>query len=364
MKYLILFLFLSAFLRTTPQNQNIIEIRGVVRDSANNEPIELTNIYLLNNSSVGVISNQEGYFNLKIDGADTIVFSHIGYNTATFYPIESKAFVEIKLAKKPIKLNEVVIKPVDAISIMNKVNSNLKNNYYLKSIYYKLFVRVWETTNNNLDVVEEYILNLYQKFPIPKFKIIKGRAKPFSEKATKEFKERKLYNIIDVYTDYHILFSSDFLKQNKFENYKYTYLGLVKIDSYTCYHIICESKKSNEVIHLYVEQNSYGLARIEVFSKNEKYTAESKHIVNFIKIDKQWYLKSSSYLYIPKNQLNKKIERICMYSVIDNESRKDYQNLRKTAETQLNLYKSEFDDDFWENNNFVPIPKYIKEQMK
>lgn len=362
MKYLILSLFLFAFLNTTPQN--IIEIRGVVRDSANNEPIGLTNIYLLNNSSIGVISNQEGYFNLKINDADTIVFSHIGYSTATICPVESKAFIEIKLAKKPIKLSEVIIKPIEATSIMNKVSSNLKNNHYLKPEHYKSFVRVCETTNNKLDIVEEYILHLYLKFPLPKFKIIKGRAKPFSEKATKEFKERKLYNIIDVYEDYHILFLSDFLKQNKFENFNYTYLELVEIDSYTCYHLLCESKKSNEVIHLYIEKNNYGLARIEILSKNEKYIAESTTLVNFIKIDKQWHLKSSSYLYIPKNQLNKKIERICMYTVMDNESKNDYQNLRKTAKTQLNLYKSEFDDDFWENNNFVPIPKYIKEQME
>lgn len=362
MKYLILSFFLFACLSTTPQN--IIEIKGVVRDSANSEPIPFTNIYLLNNNSLGVITNEEGYFNLKIENADTIVFSHIGYKTTSICSNNSKQFMEIKLAEKPIKLREVVIKPIDVTSVMNKVSSNLRNNHYLKPTYYNSFVRVWETTNNNLDVIEEYILHLYQKLPLPKFKIIKGRAKPFSEKEIKEFEERKLYNIIGIYQDYHILFLSDFLKQRKFEEYNYTFLELVEIDNHTCYHLLCESKVSNDVIHLYVEQKSYGLARIEVFTKDEKYAAESTTLVNFIKIDNQWYLKSSRYLYTPIKQLNTKVERVCSYTVIENESNENYQNLRKTAKTQLNLYKSEFDDDFWGNNNFVPIPKFIKEQME
>lgn len=361
-KTLLLFTFLILIL--TVKAQNVIDFKGIIRDSANNEPIEFANIYILNNNHIGVISNQEGYFNLKINDADTIVFSHLGYNSASICSENSKSFLEIKLSKKPIELHEVVIKPIDVASIMNNVNSNLKNNHYLKPTFYKSFVRVWETTDNKLDIIEEYILHLYQKLPFPKFKIIKGRAKPFSEKATQEFKERKLYNVIDVYTDYHILFLSDFLKSRKFEEYNYTYLELVEIDSYTCFHLLCESKDSNDVIHLYVEQNSYGIARIEVLSKNEKYAAESTTLVNFIKIDKQWHLKSSRYLYTPKEQLNRKTQRICSYTVIDNELKKEYQSLRKTAETQLNIYKSSFDDDFWEDNNFVPIPKFIKKQIK
>jgi hypothetical protein len=362
MRYLLLTCLL--FLCYNTISQNVIEIKGVVRDSANNEPLGFTNIYLLNNKSTGIISNEEGFFNLKIDDADTIVFSHIGYKTTSICSNKSKNFMEIKLAEKPIKLSEVVIKPIDVASIMNKVSSNLRNNHYLKPTYYKSFVRVWETTNNNLDVIEEYILHLFQKIPLPKFKIIKGRAKPFSEKEIKEFKERKLYNIIDVYKDYHILFLSDFIKQRKFKEYNYSFLELIEIDEHTCYHLLCESKVSNDVIHLYVEQNSYGIARIEVFSQNEKYTVESTTLVNFIKIDSQWHLKSSRYLYIPIKQLDTKVERVCSYTVIDNESKKGYQNIRKTAETQLNIYKSEFDDEFWEDNNFVPIPKFIKKQME
>lgn len=352
------------FVYSNTMSQNFTEIKGIVRDSANNGPIAFTNIYLKNNNSIGTISNQEGYFNLKIEDADTIIFSYIGYNSTSICSTKLKNFVEIKLTKKPIELSEVVVKPIDGISIMNKVSSNLKNNHYLKPVYYKSFVRVWETTNNNLDVIEEYILYLHQKLPLPKFKIIKGRAKPFSEKNTKDFKQRKLYNVIDIYSDYQILFFSDFLKQNKFKEYNYTFLELVDIDDYTCYHILCKNKESNNVIHLYVEQNSYGLAKIEVFSKTEKYNDESSTIVNYIKIDKQWYLKSSKYWSIPKRQLNTKIERVCLYTKIDNQSKKDYQNMKKTAETQLNLYKSDFNDDFWENNNFVPIPEFIKKQMK
>lgn len=362
MRYLVLTFFLFACFSTMPQN--VFEIKGVVRDSTSNEPIEFANIYLLSNNSIGVISNQEGYFNLKIDVADTIAFSHVGYNTATICSKESKSFTEIKLSKKPIELSEVVVKPIDATSIMNKVSSNLRSNHFLKSTYYKLFVRVFETTDDNLDVIEEYILHLYQKIPLPKFKIIKGRVKPFSEKEIKEFKEKKFYNVVGIYSDYHILFLSDFLKQNRFKRYNYTFLEPVEIDGYTCYHLLCKSKKGDEVIHLYVEQNSYGLVRIEVLSKEEKYTAESTTLVNFIKIGKQWHLKSSRYMYIPDWQLNKKVERICMYTVIDNESKKDYKNLLKIAKTRLDIFKSEFDDDFWGNNNFVPIPKYIKKQME
>ena len=86
--------------------------------------------------------------------------------------------------------------------------------------------------------------------------------------------------------------------------------------------------------------------------------------MNFIKIKGEWYLKSSKYSYKPKLHLNENIERVCLYSVIDAESKKEYKSLGKIASTLLSDYKSNFEDDFWGNMNFIPIPEQIRKQMK
>lgn len=84
---------------------------------------------------------------------------------------------------KPLSLDEVVVRFVPVMNIMDEVSEGLKGNHYLKPMFYQAFVRVWETSNASLDIVEEYILHLYHKMPFPKFKVIKGRSRPFSKTA-------------------------------------------------------------------------------------------------------------------------------------------------------------------------------------
>ena len=101
-----LFLVLSTF---NFFGQTIIKGRVI---SNNNTPIEGASVYL-NNTTIGVSSNENGAFELLVKaGTHTLIVSFIGYTTIQYQLVTSdyKKFVVFKLTRNTNMLNEVVIK--------------------------------------------------------------------------------------------------------------------------------------------------------------------------------------------------------------------------------------------------------------
>ena len=78
-------------------------ISGEIKDSENNSTLEYVNIGIVNKNT-GTVSNSKGIFSLKLNEKvslnDTIVFSHVGY--------ESKKIVVNQLKSTN---NSIVLKP-------------------------------------------------------------------------------------------------------------------------------------------------------------------------------------------------------------------------------------------------------------
>lgn len=140
-------------------------------------------------------------------------------------------------------------------------------------------------------------------------------------------------------------------------------LGGSNLDGRPCWHIHCERKEGGLEADLFVDKESYGVARIEIASTLEKYTSESHRTLVFMPLNGQWSLKSSVYSWVPQNQKEKEIVRICAYRPFEAERKRDYLPLRKIAKTALNHYESDFTDDFWGGHPFVPVPEEILTQM-
>ena len=109
-KYRLLFVLLLLSLICFSQNK--VRVYGYVID-ANNRGIELANVYF-DNTSTGTSTNQNGYYELNADIADsaTLVFSMLGYETIryTIYPTQ-KTFpitVELPFVSKEIKDFDVI----------------------------------------------------------------------------------------------------------------------------------------------------------------------------------------------------------------------------------------------------------------
>ena len=119
-------------------------ITATVADALTKEPIPFATIKILENQ--GVITNEEGKFNLRIDESfkvvDSIYISSMGYqkkSIALHQPIDSIIY----LATAAIELESTFIsnKKLDADQIIKKVKENIDVNYDRNLSQKKLFLR-------------------------------------------------------------------------------------------------------------------------------------------------------------------------------------------------------------------------------
>jgi len=105
----VFFLFISILFTATVSSQTL---KGIIVDKQNNTPIIYANIGIVS-SAFGCISDSNGHFNLhfssKIDTSSIVRFSMMGYNDLQLSLHQAQRFDTIKLDKKDILLDEVVI---------------------------------------------------------------------------------------------------------------------------------------------------------------------------------------------------------------------------------------------------------------
>lgn len=90
-------------------------IKGRVLDSSNSEPISYVNIGI-RDKATGTISDVNGYYELKLSDkvlqSDDIIFSHLGFEIYEIGVRKLMSINEIQLIPSPIRLEEVVVKPM------------------------------------------------------------------------------------------------------------------------------------------------------------------------------------------------------------------------------------------------------------
>ncbi|MDR6762986.1 hypothetical protein J2Y38_003204 [Flavobacterium sp. 2755] len=110
MKYTttLFFLFLSLVIYA---QENIVS--GEIKDSQNNSSLEYVNIGIAD-KNVGTVSDRKGNFvlklNEKVSPNDTIVFSHIGFETKKILVHQLSSYKIVTMAPSENTLKEVVIK--------------------------------------------------------------------------------------------------------------------------------------------------------------------------------------------------------------------------------------------------------------
>ena len=126
--------------------QEYIQVRGRVFDAL--DSTELPNVAIhLSNRFVGTFSNTVGYFELNIESkykSDTIVVSHIGYESHRFLSIAATSdTLEIFIKPKPFLLREVEIRGEnDSLrSIVAEALKRISVNYPVKQHFLTGFYR-------------------------------------------------------------------------------------------------------------------------------------------------------------------------------------------------------------------------------
>ncbi len=107
-------------------------INGKVTDEQNVPLLSVT--IRLQKSGIGTISNQSGFFKINISQSfqqDTAIFSSIGYTSKKIAVSELSLdkINLIQLANRTEILQEVVVKPVDPLTIIEAAIKNIPNNY-------------------------------------------------------------------------------------------------------------------------------------------------------------------------------------------------------------------------------------------
>lgn len=147
------YLFVSIFLFATVGFSQ--SIAGTILDKETGETIAFATIQI--GDSYGVITNNEGNFEIatsRFTPNDSLVFSFLGYKRKA---IAIKDFTERKIFLVPDvnTLSEIYLidKNLDPLTIMEKVNENLSNNYPKQSEKLSVFER---SKNTNKTVNSEF----------------------------------------------------------------------------------------------------------------------------------------------------------------------------------------------------------------
>ncbi len=126
------------------------ELKGIVLDINNKNPLPYANIYVKNKNR-GVISNEKGQFSLNIkdlNETDTIRFQYIGYKTQNITFEQLNITSVVSLEEDIINLTETLIfgSPPNPKSIVKKILQFKDSNYRKTTTKNLTFIRTRNTT--------------------------------------------------------------------------------------------------------------------------------------------------------------------------------------------------------------------------
>ena len=328
-------------------------VEGSIRNQ-DNEPIPYCSVYIKNKPQAGSITNKDGRYYIKSDvKPDSIVFSHIQYETkiASFETHETNTI----LKQKVNHISEVSVKALSAKGIMMAFYKRFKENHFIEPVRYKAFTRIISTHEDELYLMEEYYLDLYQKKSHnTSFNIIKCRAKPFSKFGRKIFKDYRLIRLSMMRSDNIFKYREDILVKGKLKNYNLKLKGYTKLNQREAYIIEFAHKENTyDKGRLFIDRVNFGLA-------SAKFTEfDNKEITFFLK-NKQWYINNVITGFT--NMVGEYQKRISIYELQDETS--ELKEKSPIMVEKIKEFLGDFNDEFWQDFTHIPLDSTYLKQMK
>ncbi len=274
--------------RKTTQ-QNLVTIKGKVIDAESRAPLVFATVSV-KETNVAIVTNIDGEFTLKVGDlstSKTIEVSYVGYKNKDI-PISelkdngSKNIIALQSAPIPIK--EVVVKPLDPVSIVTKAIENIPKNYESVPNLMTAFYRETIKKNHTYVSIGEAVVEIF-KAPYDNAlrfdgaKIYKGRKGTDVQKMdTVLFKlQGGPISVLDLDLAKN---NESVLTKESMLNYDYRLSGVVEIDNKPHYVIDFVQKPSVETPlfmgSLYIEMDSYAITEAEFgFNLSNKEAAQS-----------------------------------------------------------------------------------------
>ena len=269
--------------------QNLIVIKGKVIDSESRSPLVFATVSI-KESNVAIVTNIDGEFTLKVSdvsNSKTLEVSYVGYKNKTILLSELKdngSKNVIALESAPIPIKEIVVKPLDPVSIVQKAISNISKNYEsvpnLMTAFYRETIRKNRTyVSIGEAVVEVFKAPYANDMRFDATRIYKGRKNTDVEKMdTVLFKlQGGPVSVLELDLAKN---TESVLTYDAMQNYNYKLTGVVEIDNKPHYVIEFLQKPSVEMPlfmgSLYIEMDSYAITEAEFgFNLANKEAAQS-----------------------------------------------------------------------------------------
>jgi hypothetical protein len=269
--------------------QNLITIKGKVIDAESRAPLVFATV-AVKESNVAIVTNIDGEFTLKVGDlstSKTIEVTYLGYKTKSI-PLSdlkengSKNIIALEAAPIPIK--EIVVKPLDPVSIVEKAISNIGKNYEsvpnLMTAFYRETIRKNRTYVSIGEAVVEIFKAPYNSdVRFDGVRIYKGRKSSDVEKMdTVLFKlQGGPVSVLELDLAKN---TESVLTKEAMQNYNYKLTGVVEIANKPHYVIDFIQKPSVEnplfMGSLYIEMDSYAITEAEFgFNLANKEAAQS-----------------------------------------------------------------------------------------
>jgi oligopeptidase B len=129
----------------------VVIVSGQIKDFETNKDVPFVAIQLLGTNK-GTSANADGVFEFKMEeltGIDSLVFSCLGYknNKIAIKDFNSANDKVIYLTPSTIEMNEVVVKPISAVEILQEALDKIPQNYPNKQVVLDAFYRTLLTQN-------------------------------------------------------------------------------------------------------------------------------------------------------------------------------------------------------------------------
>ena len=313
----------------------------------------------------GTITNTDGNFYLLVANNDNLHFSCVGFEKQTIQLSDNDTDnLVVKMNQKIESLDEIVInaKTLTVNEILNKVFDNFKKNHYVEPVYYNFYNRVVKYDKDSiLQSIEEYSGTVKQnRAHFTKYNIEKGRIKYLSKDSVQQLKEHRIIAMDKMYIDNIYKYREDYLKKKGLKKYTYKILGRTEFLDRNCYKISFYTDKNTYYKKgiLYIDIQDFAVTRKILFDSDN----EVLNDITFKKENDKWYLKKADnyHFYINPNLTE---YRITLYNYKKNKNTNlDFITL--TSRDFSTQFTGNFNDKFWKNTNFIPLPNWIKKQIK
>lgn len=269
--------------------QNYLEIKGKVVDSESGSPLVFASV-AVKETNVAIVTNVDGEFTLKIpEGTDArnIEVTFLGYKNKVI-PLASMRNNGYKnvisLEPAPIPIREIIVKPVDPYSVVEKAISRISKNYESVPNLMTAFYRETIRKNRSYVSIGEAVVEIF-KAPYNSdvrfdgTRIYKGRKSQDVEKMdTVLFKlQGGPVSVLEL----DIAKNTDMiLTMEDMKNYNYSLSSVIEIDNKPNYVISFVQKPSVEqplfMGNLYIEMESFAITEAEFgFNLSNKEVAQS-----------------------------------------------------------------------------------------